>query len=410
MLRHTLPVLTLLICCGTLLAQVPDVGNPNVGPGNFDGKNYGRINWVKPGVRFTYYATAASVPGSSHQLVPDPEGNWYSPSTGQKFSEKAVPGPAGHGFTEVTVVYIDDRIAVLDIRSLGMNPSNNNSRSLLTYSAFTGSPDNGEFFIHPARLAALQNSKAKGMGVYRMPFELNGRTFNAVRINTIAGGGASSYVYDADSGVLLFTSSSASGSPVVVGVGDKAGVGAGSTVLAQSRLLAIRETNLPWNGQPLPQWAAQVRTIDIQGRIITEIPGAGSVALPMAGRIEFRGGNGHYREFAITTQITVAGAPPQMPNTLQRVTGNAGVGSVFIAPAALANLRQGTVLDDDQQTGMRTTVRSMNGQTVVLAEDGQGYNAEYHYDVRSGMLIRVLSTTTLPTGRETIEYNLVNPR
>jgi hypothetical protein len=32
------------------------------------------------------------------------------------------------------------------------------------------------------------------------------------------------------------------------------------------------------------------------------------------------------------------------------------------------------------------------------------------YDLRTGMLVRALSAVTIPTGRETIEYVLVNPR
>ena len=59
---------------------------------------------------------------------------------------------------------------------------------------------------------------------------------------------------------------------------------------------------------------------------------------------------------------------------------------------------------------MRTTVASADSQTVVIAEQGSGLSIAYEYDVRTGRLVRAQVVTTLPTGRETVEYRLVNPR
>lgn len=391
---------SILLVVVVILAMVGPVGAQ--GPG--------RPSWVKPGTRITYYALAASVPGSRTYLAPDPDGVWRNPQTGQRFSEKDMPGPAGHGFTEVTVAHIDNQVAVLDIRSLGMNPSNNNSRSVLTYSSVVGTPDNAEFWIHPVRLAAMRDAPAAGVRVYRMPYELNGRTFNVIRINTVARG-ASSAVYDLESGLLLFTTSTATGSPVLApNAGGSAGLDAGSTVIAQSRLLVARDTAFPWNNTPLPGWFARVQTIDIQGRVITEVPYAGAVALPMAGRIELRGGGANWRSYLITTRITQTGGVPQMPNTLQRVSGRSSFGAIALNPQALISLAPGRMLDHDQATGMRAAVAFADHQLVVIAEDGHGLSIQYAYDRRTGMLTRVVVVTTLATGRETIEYLLGNPR
>jgi hypothetical protein len=365
----------------------------------------GRPAWAKAGVRMIYYAAAASIPGSRAQLVLNPDGSITI--DGKKYSESNIPGASGHGFTEVTVAHVDERVAVLDIRSLGMNPANNNSRSILTYGAFIGEPSAADFWIHPARLAALRSNPGAGLGVVPTPYPLNGRTYNAVRIVT----GQSSSVYDRESGVLLFSTSAATGSPVMVhNPGAAPGVGPGSTVVAQSRLLAVRQTSFPWINAPLPQWFAQTRAIDIQGRVTTEVPGAGTVALPMGGRIEFGGGGANWRAFRITTQLTQTGGVPQMPNTVDRASGHGSFGALALNPQALAGLVAGRALDQDQATGMRAFVVSNDGQAVVIAEQGAGLSVHYQYSVQSGMLLRAQVATTLATGREIIDYVLGNPR
>lgn len=370
-------------------------------------QSFGKPSWLKPGMRLTYYAAAASVPGSFASLVPDPDGRYRDPVTGQMLSEQAIPGASGHGYTEVTLAALDDQTAVLDIRSLGLNPANNNSRSLLTYSAKVAAPDDAEFWKHPGRLAELRNNPAAGIAIYRMRYPMNGRTFNAVRINTKA----ASVVYDTDSGLLLFSSSVSVGASVwVLNGGASAGLGAGSTLLTQSRLLDVRQPAFPWTTAPPPTWFAQLHAIDLQGRVTIEVLSAGTVTLPIAGRIDLRGGGENWRSYRITTRITQTGGLPQIPTALDRASGPGSLGALGVDPQSLARLAPGRLLDDDRTTGMRTTVASADSQTVVIAEQGSGLSIAYEYDVRTGRLVRAQVVTTLPTGRETVEYRLVNPR
>ncbi|MBM3450359.1 MAG: hypothetical protein FJX78_05180 [Armatimonadetes bacterium] len=76
----------------------------------------------------------------------------------------------------------------------------------------------------------------------------------------------------------------------------------------------------------------------------------------------------------------------------------------------LAGLGAGRTLDQDQATGMRTSVVSNDGQTVVITEQGAGLSVHYPYNLESGMLVRAQVATTIATGRETIDYALANPR
>jgi hypothetical protein len=130
----------------------------------------------------------------------------------------------------------------------------------------------------------------------------------------------------------------------------------------------------------------------------------------MAGLIEMRGGGPGWRGYLITTRITQTGGVPQMANTLQRVSGHSSFGALALNPQALARLAPGRVLDHDQATGMQTSVPYADPQRVVIAENGHGLSVQYHYDLQTGMLARAVVVTTLATGRETVEYLLVNPR
>ena len=67
--------------------------------------------------------------------------------------------------------------------------------------------------------------------------------------------------------------------------------------------------------------------------------------------------------------------------------GRAEIGGVWAGPAALAQMRQGQVLDDDPVTQMRTVVARVDDNSVVFKTSNAAGDIENQYDKRTGMLI-----------------------
>src|SRR6185369_2323862 len=56
---------------------------------------------LKPGMRLTWWAGSASIPGARSILVQNANGDWVDPSTGQKYAEANNPGA---GYTQVDIL------------------------------------------------------------------------------------------------------------------------------------------------------------------------------------------------------------------------------------------------------------------------------------------------------------------
>jgi hypothetical protein len=88
--------------------------------------------------------------------------------------------------------------------------------------------------------------------------------------------------------------------------------------------------------------------------------------------------------------VQTVNAPGNNPPT-PRVFGSAQFGGLWIPPAALGQLRSGQVLDQDQVTGVVTSVSQIGRVAgdidgVVLSLVGSGFRLDQVYERQTGVL------------------------
>ncbi|MGF3495982.1 MAG: hypothetical protein ACQXXK_08910, partial [Methanothrix sp.] len=74
-------------------------------------------DWVREGARLSYYSATASIPSAYERFIPDEEGDWVGVNSGKRYRREELFGAAGHGVTQVDVLSVDTRAAVLKVNA-----------------------------------------------------------------------------------------------------------------------------------------------------------------------------------------------------------------------------------------------------------------------------------------------------
>jgi hypothetical protein len=335
----------------------------------------------RPRTRFVWFGGAASIPGSYTQLEPDPNGQWVNRESGQHFSESDIPGPGGVGFTVSDVEDADESGAVLWTTGLLVHTDQNNVSSFIDSNGSVASTSNfGDFWVAPARLAQLRQTNTPTMRILLMPFVLGGRTYRAVCMQTRTSAGWTQNIYDLDTGLGIAETSTSQGAAVLTREpGNYLGTGAGSTQLTFTHFMGMRQTNLPGPGERYPDKFRALHTLSYAGRQTTSIPGGPVPSFPIEVRYELLSNPGPY----LTATATISGTSP---STLHRVIPAGVIGSLWMNPDYLAQLRAGETLDQDPVTGVRATAAGQqNGLFYVVLQTGLARQT-FGYDPRNGLL------------------------
>ncbi|MEX2214222.1 MAG: hypothetical protein WD768_08850 [Phycisphaeraceae bacterium] len=272
---HFTCVLTLILSMPlAALAEVPDPSAaakllPNA-------EKVGPPPVAKPGTRLVYFGGSATIPGVRAKLVPDENGNWVNKTTGQKYAESDVRGSGGVGYSVVRIGHIDKEVAQLTSSSYLLNPLDNTVSATGTVGLVSNAGAAGDYWIHPDLLKEVKDLRQNGIFVGRMPYVVMNRKYNAIRFQTDTESGHTTYVFDLDSGLMIFHGSSVIGGGVVTpGVNGQAGAGAGNTYLTHGFLVEVKQIDVPWQGKPVPEWAAKFNQLQYNGGTTTTIQNAG---------------------------------------------------------------------------------------------------------------------------------------
>ena len=213
--------------------------------------------------RLTYYASAASVANSYHRYVEDEEGNWVDPTTGDHYRREDIETAAGHGYTQVDVVALNDSIAALSIRAFGLSDlALDSSVTTLTWGGAVGIPGAGsDYWLHPDVLAQIDEVVTDDLKIVRMPYSIGDTQFSSIWLQSISDLGNYTWVYDLDSGVLLHTAGAPPAPPPPGPVAQGQG-GDGSPSLAHSALAHIRPRPLPCAIPAAPARVAPVHHVE----------------------------------------------------------------------------------------------------------------------------------------------------
>jgi len=347
--------------------------------------------WVRPGVRVSYYSAVANVLTSNERFILDEDGDWIGQTTGNRYRREELYGAAGHGVTQFDVLSVDAQAVALQVNSWQFSmydgPLVPNGQA-----PWVGPASGGDWYLHPSVLAGMANRRGGGVTILRMPYTIQGVTYEALRIQQESEQATFARVYDLADGVLL-----ASFGAVTSQQG---------TLFSQAIYIGVRRMDLPWLGRALPSWVSTGRTLTYTGTKSWEAIRAGTVLtaeVTLRMRIEQTNPTAFAYDRKTTTRVP--GYPAQSTNE----TLASGLGeptSLVLPPGALAGLRRGHVIDDDPITGIRVEVTGVGRQggrdVVELRVRNRGYSATMTYHTDSG---RMLGYSDLVVSEETRQYS-----
>lgn len=384
-------IIILLAICFVPLAASAEVPDPSQASQMYpDSRKAGPPPTIKPGTRLVFFGGAATIPGVRSKLVPDENGNWVNKTTGQKFAATDVQGSGGVGFTIARVSHVDREAVAINTTSYLFDPLN----KTVSYTGGSGMVTNAgaaaDYWVHPAVLKNIQPLNQGGVFIGQVPYVLGNRKFNAIRFQTESASGHTAYVYDLDTGILLFYGASAIGGDVLTpGVnGQQAGVGAGSTHLSHNMLVEVKDIDLPWKDAPVPAWVNQFRELRYDGSIVTAIQGVQPMTQPMSIVMVPKARENGWLRLSSTVTTQVYGFPPTQSKN-DGAAGAASLNGLWIAPQALAKLQLNQVIETNEHLKTKTLVTDIGRGYVTISEIGQLHRIDVGYDTNTGIMAGV---------------------
>jgi len=299
-------------------------------------------SWVQPGWRVTYYDSSASI-----AQIADEEGS------------------AGAGLTQYDVVARERRTIPLVIK-LYLDKGDGTFQASFTTGA-AAPAGAGEFWINPIALRRADDLDLPDLQVTRVPYEVAGETFDAVRFDYVTDESESAWVFDSKTGLLLFSRSSVEG--------------VSHDQLANRTLVGMRELDIPWEAGSPPRGLSVGDEIEFGGAQSSGFVGEpATLALPLAATIDVvraRSSWTMYRTESFLNNLSQGAAT--------QITGGLQLFDAYWLPAsALEADPPDPVIDRDPYTGAEIAY-SRRGSRVTLTETGSGYEYVLVYD-RNGQL------------------------
>lgn len=370
----------------------------------------GLPDFLRPGARITYQAGSSVVQGVNVKVVPDEKGNLVDPQTGKHYRTDDMKSSGGVGYLQINILSADPQFVAADARNYLITDLQNNLSTFTSSVALTGDGNElGMYWINPDRLADIDQQVERGTRINRIKYTLNGRTYNAISILSASEDTYTSRIYDLSTGLLLAESSSSTGGNVPTL--DKTNTitpGKGGTYISHSRLISVRQVDIPWADERPPQWVSRGRQIDYQGSYTAVIPG-GSPLPGFGVTVSFsihQVSHGCALARSLTRTETGSGLPPQ-ESTADRCFGSAMMSGLWVPPRAMRQLEPNQVIDEDPITNFRVTFAGMQGQNAVFVEQGPLEITQSAYDTQSGVLQGVRTSRRQPTGEIQVQLQLV---
>lgn len=376
--------------------RVPTTGEHGKGSGERakgrTGAQYGEIvpGWVRPGMRMTFYLMTGSLPGSVSGWVPDEEGRWID-RTGRRYSQER-KGHSSHGLLQATVAGMDAETAALSqifylFSGDDTTPFLKNSMDSLV------TPDTGgDYWMHPNKQAALLRSnpwnhvpQSGEMVAKEVRWKGDNREWNATAVAIIGEASKTTYIFDQESGCLLYLSRLTRHSPEIrdpsQGLPDSVSY---ATFL---RFISMRQLNVPWLSASQAETFQRLQAVSYQGTMRIDFPGAMHTPSAITQDLTAlkRGVNWVIFQGRSQTQGTV------MANDFKAVQGPGCTPPLIIPPASLGAVHQGAELDRDPATGFTLRYLGADTQTFSLSKEGPRQHFTYVYDRRNGLLVRLIS-------------------
>lgn len=284
-------------------------------------------------------------------------------------------GGIGTGYVNANVNIAREGLVCIDVRRFLI------ANSIFSQAVSSGSGavvgdevSAGIFWVHPSLLQLVSGEQAPAQAervqVERGAFDADGSTFNSVQISQETWQGSSTTVYDLDSGFLLRQDATLNG-----GVTHE-------ELTYRSR----RELQIPWAHHAAPAWVDEIPGLTFEGGNVIDLSGT---VLRQAVTIfaDFETLSvGSF--FANVRSVTSSGfGYPEERNAWELVCAAAMLYPLWIAPAALKELRPDQLIDEDPSTGFKMTFTGIDGDYATIFEEGPLESTTYFFDMNDGMFM-----------------------
>lgn len=366
-----------------------------------DAVNLGAPDWVKPGVRVTFYSASASVPENYYDLVEDSNGGWEDPATGKRYRKDEAVGAGGEGFLQLDVVAVGKTGVALQT-SAYLIAQRGEPNTLLKFlaSGFTASSAGpADYWVHPKLLAGATEFHTPQFFMLKGNYDLYGTQVPSLCIVTRKPDFYSSQAFDLKSGLLVASTVSSRGKVAGVRLPGE-DPPRGNKGITVTRLINARQMKLPGLDGSNPEWAMRVKRMRYNGMVTIAVPGAVTVQAPaqMVATFDQRGKS--WAHYTTDLQFNLGGLPQQMPG--DGISGP--MGGFWVDPAAYRDVKPNQVLDDDPITHIRTRIGNVAGGRFSVVVEGPGVGAESVYDANSGMLVAF--SVVRPSAYQTFQFQL----
>ena len=358
-------------------------------------------DWVKPGVRISYFVRSATVPESDYGLTESGDGEWEDPQTGKRYKREESVGAGGEGFGQVDVIAVG-RTAVALQGSLYclLQPGPPPTLYKFASDGFLGAAAGpADYWVHPHLLAAAMQTHTPTFFVLKGEYPVNGRPVPSLCVVTREADFYSSQAFSLETGLLVASTVSSRGKLAAVRLpGEDAP--RGNKSITTVRLINVRTLTLPGLNGRNPDWAMNVRRLSYAGLATIQIPGAPPMQCPAQMVVEFGKRGPSWACYRSQLAYTIAGTPQSSAS--EGVCGPAG--GFWVDPAAYRDARPGAVLDDDPVTHCQTRIGQVGNGGFSVVLQGPGVGQESVYDAATGRLVGV--TVVQPSSFTTFSFRL----
>jgi hypothetical protein len=366
---------------------------------------------IKPGTRLIYFGMTASIPGSRGKLVQDDAGNWVDKNTGKRYREEEIHSGGSAAFNVIQVGYVGGGIAQLSTKLYTLDTATKKCMFGVGGGLVGHAGCAADYWIHPDVLRQVQEVNAEGIRILRMPYTVDGKTYNAIRFQRDELSGYQARVYDLETGLLIFYGLRVQGPSVMtapIGGSGRAGMGEGSSQVATGWIVEVTDIDVPWKNAPAPDWIGQFQQLSYRGVQTSEVAVAGTkLDRPMTVTLTPKARGPGWVRFTNHFVIqSIQGMPPEQA-AQDGASGGASVGGLWIPPAALSSLRPGQVIETNGKVGTSVVVSDIRPGFVTLSEIGPLHRADSTYDTRTGILSATTLTQQIGLGRITHRIQLV---
>jgi len=326
---------------------------------------------MRPNQRLSYLAASATVGAAGLNLVPDANGRWVDVRSGVTFAEGA--GTGGAGVSVFDVHRFNANSIIIQQTDYLLNTVVN-AITLAGQRILVGNGQTVDIlWARPANLAATPNTNQPNFRVSRLVYNLDGRNFNAIRIQANVGNaGWTQSTYDLQTGLLLIKSQAV----------QIPNVGTGLTFF---RLTSGKRVTLPGMANTWPASIRNFRTYNWIARGTGGVFNSGGVV----GQAPIRWSNITWTDKIMTANVFANNQPS---GQIQYTAGS--IGSPWMAPGILGQLRTNGVLDDEPNLQYRIVVGTIQNGFVNIRFFNRTGQIVYKYRITTGDLTSITTNMT----------------